>query len=279
MEWIDGINRALRYVEAHLESGLNIAMLARESCFSQFYFQRMFAMLTDMTLSEYIRSRRLSQAGQELQMTGAKVIDVALKYGYETPESFQKAFRRFHGVSPSMAKRTRIQLRYLNPLQIQVILTGGTLMDYSVESIGKLTFLGMERRFCYDDCFKKIPEFWSEYYAQGMQNTVPGYLGVCLDREDGPDFTYLIASFCDGDAPVPKGYVKLTLQPHTWVKFRAVGKIPSAIQRVNRQIFTEWLPNNPEYALADNINIEMYTEGDMDGDDYVSEIWIPVVSR
>lgn len=78
---------------------------------------------------------------------------------------------------------------------------------------------------------------------------------------------------------MPKGYVKLTLQPHTWVKFRAVGKIPSAIQRVNRQIFTEWLPNNPEYALADNINIEMYTEGDMDGDDYVSEIWIPVVSR
>ena len=108
MEWIASINRALRYVEDHLtDDALNVEAVAKVTAYSPFYLQRLFYVLTDASLADYIRGRRLSAAGQALQ-GGAKVLDTALRYGYESPESFAKAFRRFHGVSPSAALSSRL---------------------------------------------------------------------------------------------------------------------------------------------------------------------------
>lgn len=280
MEWIAGLNRVLRYVEEHLtDSDLSVETLSRVGAYSSFYLQRVFYILTEISLSDYVRQRRLSMAGQELQATGAKVIDVALKYGYETPESFQKAFQRFHGVTPSAAQRSRVQLRYINPLQIQVKLTGGSMMDYSLENLNTMTVMGLGRKFNYEDAFQKIPGFWDEYCKEELNRKVPGSLGVCFDQDDGPDFTYLIGAFCEPDAAVPEGFEKHTIAPHTWAKFRASGPMPAALQKLNRQIFTEWLPNNSDFDLAEGVNIECYTEGDMQADDYESEIWLPVRTK
>ena len=280
MEWINSVNRALRYIETRLtDENLTVETVAKVTAYSPFYLQRLFYVLTDQTLSEYIRQRRLSAAGQEMQAAGARVIDVALRYGYETPESFQKAFRRFHGITPSAAQRTHVQLRYLNPLQIKVELTGGNIMDYALENMQALTVMGKVRRFDYESAFGEIPKFWEEYYAKGYHKQVCGYLGICFDEQQKPDFEYMAGSFCEADAPVPEGFEKRTIAPHLWAKFRAVGPMPTAIQRVNRQIFTEWLPNNPEYDLAEGVNIEMYNEGDMQAADYVSEIWVPLKAK
>lgn len=280
MEWIESLNRALRYIEDHLtDETLSVQTIARVTAYSPFYLQRLFYILTDLSLCDYLRQRRLSRAGQELQATGAKVIDVALKYGYETPESFQKAFRRFHGVTPSAAQRTRVQLRYLNPLQIKVELTGGSIMDYTLEVIPEQTVLGIARRFQYDSAFTEIPKFWDEYFAKGYQHEVCGALGICVDQDNSPDFTYLIGSFAKPDAPVPEGFEKRVIPGHTWAKFRSVGPMPGSIQQVNRQVFTDWLPNNTEYDLAEGLNIEMYTEGDMNSPEYVSELWVPLRAR
>ena len=279
MEWIANLNRALRYVEEHLtDESLNVEAIARVGAYSTFYMQRLFYLLTDMSLSDYVRRRRLSMAGQELQ-TGRKVIDVALKYGYETPESFQKAFRRFHGITPSAAQKTRVQLRYMNPLQINVSLKGGSIMDYSMDTIGELTVLGRCRDYPYENSFQEVPKFWTEYYQKGWNREVPGVLGVCFDGDEGPTFTYMIGTFCQPDAPVPEGFEKRTVKPHTWAKFRAVGAMPQSIQKLNRQIFSEWLPNNTEYDLEEGVNIEAYSEGDMQSETYESEIWIPVARK
>ena len=280
MEWIASINRALRYVEDHLtDDTLNVEAVAKVTAYSPFYLQRLFYILTDLSLTDYIRQRRLSVAGQELQFNGGKVIDIALKYGYETPESFQKAFRRFHGVTPSGVRRACVQLRYLNPLQIKVELTGGSMMDYTVENIGSMTVLGLVRKFNYDDALEKIPGFWTEYFDRGLQKQVCGCLGICFDREESPDFEYMIGAFCNADAPVPEGFEKRPIDAHLWAKFRSVGPMPGALQKVNRQVFTEWLPNNAEYDLAEGVNIEMYTEGDMQSADYVCELWIPLRAK
>ena len=280
MDWINAINRALRYVEDHLTDGeLSMEAVAHEAAYSAFYLQRLFYVLTGQSLADYIRQRRLSLAGQELQLRGEKVIDVALRYGYETPESFQKAFRRFHGITPSAAQHTRVQLRYLNPLQIRIELTGGSIMDYALENIGTLTVRGLRRKFRYDDGFSEIPKFWQEYYQKGLNKKVPGYIGVCPEEKPGAEFSYLIGSFCEPGDAVPEGFERIEIAPHLWAKFRAVGPMPGSIQKVNRQIYTEWLPNNPEYELDANMNIEMYTEGDMSAEDYVSEIWLPVRAR
>lgn len=301
MEWAEALNRMLKYIEAHLEDELQIEMIAKEAHFSSFYLQRVFAVMTGMSIAEYIRGRRLSMAGQALQATDAKVLDVALRFGYDTPESFQKAFRRFHGITPSAAKRTRVQLKYLNPMQIEVILKGGGIMDYAIENIGELTIIGKAHTVEHDRAFERVPELWCEYGRQGLWEVNPGYLGICFSDgsddgkahcqagdSDGKTFTYVIGCFADKEKDeAPEGFIKWTLPAQTWAKFRAVGPTPKAIQSTNRQIYTEWLPNNPDYELVSDcdkgeqgymlpMNIEMYTEGDMDKDDYVSEIWIPV---
>ncbi|MCE5342089.1 MAG: GyrI-like domain-containing protein [Eubacteriales bacterium] len=150
-------------------------------------------------------------------------------------------------------------------------------MDYTLEDIGELTVLGYVRKFGYENAFQEIPKFWSEFFHRELQNKLPGrLLGVCFDEADSPEFPYMIGVFCDPDAPVPEGFEKRTIAAHTWVKFNAVGPIPEGIQKVNRQIFTEWLPNNAECDLAEGVNIEIYPEGDMKASDYVSEIWLPI---
>lgn len=279
MEWIASLNRALRYMEDHLtDESLNVETVAKVTAYSPFYLQRLFYILTDLSLSEYIRQRRLSMAGQELRSSGCRVIDVALKYGYETPESFQKAFRRFHGVSPSTAQKSRVQLRYLNPLQIKVELTGGSIMDYSLENLGEQTVLGMVRTFRADDAHAEIPKFWNEYSAGDNALKVPGMVGLCFD-DSGTEFRYLIGSFCEANADVPTGFEKHSIGAHLWARFRAIGPIPTSIQQVTRQAFTEWLPNNPEYDLAEGLNLEVYSVGNIQAADYESEVWLPVQAK
>ena len=141
MDWSVGIQRALDYIEEHLTEPADVGEIARQAACSAYYFQRIFCVLCGMTLGEYIRARRLTRAGSELAGGGLRVIDAALKYGYESPESFTRAFSRFHGVTPSQARRDGASLRALSPLSVQIILKGGRYMDYRIEEKGALRLL------------------------------------------------------------------------------------------------------------------------------------------
>ena len=152
------------------------------------------------------------------------------------------------------------------------------MMDVTVERMGEMQVVGMVRRFALDGAFAKVPGFWDEYHQKGLDKTLCGYLGLCFDETE-KDFAYLIGAFRKEGQPVPEGFEVHTVAPHLWAKFRAVGPLPGAIQKVNRQIFTEWLPGNPEYEPAEGINLEVYSEGDMTGAEYESEIWLPVRRR
>jgi len=279
MDWIDGMNRLLRYIEEHLtDSTLTVETAARHAAYSPFYLQRIFYGLTEVPLSEYFRNRRLSQAGQELQ-AGAKVIDAALKYGYETPESFQKAFRRFHGITPSAAKRPQAKLMFMGPLQINVSLKGGNMMDCQIEKKDKMTVIGFERRFVMDTAFAEIPKFWDEFFAKGLQKQVAPLLGCCFDEKGKTDFAYLIGNFCAPDAPVPAGMTKREIPAHTWAMFHTEGTESKDIQKLNRQIFSEWLPANTQYEMADTLNLEVYPCREMDWEDKRWGIWLPIQTK
>ena len=134
MDWTTGLQRAIDYVEDHLAEPLDYAEIARQAYSSSFHFQRIFSILCGYTLGEYIRSRRLTLAGNDLLRTDSKVIDVALKYGYDSPESFSRAFARFHGVLPSRVKSGTIPLKSFSRLSVKLILEGGSLMDYRIET-------------------------------------------------------------------------------------------------------------------------------------------------
>lgn len=142
MDWVKGVQQAIDYVETHITEELKTEEIAAESFSSPYHFQRVFSILCGYTLGEYIRFRRLTLAGKELQETPEKVIDVALKYGYDSPDSFARAFARFHGITPTQARKKGAVLQAFSPLSVKIILEGGEKMKYRLEDRGAMVFIG-----------------------------------------------------------------------------------------------------------------------------------------
>ncbi|MFA7117528.1 MAG: AraC family transcriptional regulator [Sphaerochaetaceae bacterium] len=279
MEWIKALNNSIDFMENHLLEDITIDDIAREVNMSPFYYQKAFKILTGYAVGEYLRNRRLSLAGAELTRGNAKIIDVAYTYGYETPESFSKAFRRFHGVSPQLAKQKEYQLHDFQRLIIKVIIQGGSKMDCRIEKKEAFKIVGRGREFSYDNSYQMIPKFWDEFckkYCKVENPSSKGIFGICLDiKKEGGTFQYLIADPYE-KGPVPEGFKIMEIPSFTWAIFTCKGPLPEALQSVNTRIFSEWLPTNGEYEIATGISIEMYTMGDTTSKDYISEIWIPV---
>lgn len=279
MEWVQSLNKAIDFMEENLLTDLSCEDVAEHIYSSSFHFQRVFSLLTNMTVGEYIRNRRLSLAGQELSASKAKVIDIALKYGYDTPESFAKAFSRFHGITPIQAKREGSNLKSFNRLIIKIQLEGGNIMDYRIVKRDAYTVIAKTRYFNSENNIKEIPKFWAEYFASGLDEIVCGMLGICEQQKPGcKDFRYGIGCDWSDDAEVPFGFEKLSIPAYTWAVFKCIGPMPHTIQDMWKRIYSEWLPQ-AEYELIPDYDIELYTEGDNQSQDYVSEIWIPVKKR
>ena len=160
MDWIAGVQSALRYIEDNITEELDNNEVAKQAYVSTFHFQRMFSILCGLPLGEYIRNRRLSLAGAELSIGNIKVIDAAIKYGYDSPDSFTKAFTRFHGISPNFAKSMGASLKSYAPLQIKFTLKGGSTMEYKIMKKEAFKVTGSVREFDTETSYKKIPEFW-----------------------------------------------------------------------------------------------------------------------
>ena len=147
MEWMAIIGNSIQYIEAHIEEELSVERIARAVNVSPFYFQKGFAMLCGFTVAEYIRNRRLALAGNALVTTDEKIIDIALKYGYDSPDSFTRAFTRFHGATPVAVRRDGAMLKSFAPLKIKFSLEGGYLMDYRIEHKAAFTVIANAKEF------------------------------------------------------------------------------------------------------------------------------------
>ena len=267
-----GLQNAIEYIEENLCEELEISKIAAKAYLSPFYFQRVFNATIGLTVGEYIRSRRLALAAEELSCSNIKVIDVALKYGYDSPDSFTRAFTKFHGISPSSAKEKGATIKSFAPFLINQTFRGGTIMDYKIVEKAAFTIMGKCRKFNAETSYQEIPKFWGEHYATGGGETIRGMFGVCIDG-DGMGFDYLIADLYFPWNQIPDGCETRTFEKGTWAVFPYHGECPEALQTVNTQIWTEWLPNCKEYDLAGTYNLEFYiseTEG---------EIWLPVKKR
>lgn len=147
MDWTTGMKNAIDYIENNITEELDYDEIAKQCCSSKYNFQRVFGILCGCTIGEYIRSRRLSLAGAELALGKIKVIDAALKYGYESPDSFAKAFCKFHGILPSQARGNGEILRSYSRLHIKFTLEGGESMNYKIEEKAEMLLTGFKKRF------------------------------------------------------------------------------------------------------------------------------------
>lgn len=276
MNWMEGLQAALDYIEAHLTDELSAEDVAAQAYLSGFHFQRIFSALCGMTLGEYIRSRRLTQAAQELTRGDVKVIDVALRYGYDSPDSFARAFTRFHGVSPSAAKEKGARLNAFAPMKLRLIMEGGTMLEYRIEEKASFTIVGVHKEFHGDTAYADIPAFWTEHMNSPVGKEIMGMFALCTDNLPNR-FEYWIADNFNPDKPVPEGCETFTFPACTWAVFPCRGKLPEALQSVNTRIWQEWLPACREYKLGAAYNIEMYAPPAAKPEDTYSEIWIPVV--
>lgn len=279
MDWVRSLNLAIEYIENHLFDNIVCEDIAQHAFYSSFHFQRAFSLLTGITVSEYIRNRRLSLAAQDLLYNNEKVIDVALKYGYNTPESFTKAFQRFHGVLPSQAKKFGIELKSFNRLTLKIVLEGGSIMDYKIEQKDSFRVVVKTRRFTTENSGNKIPLFWSDYFSSGLHHQICGMIGICFPVETGcKDFEYGIG--CDEKyvTSAPEGFRTIAIPSYTWAIFKCIGPMPDAIQNMWKRVYSEWLPQSA-YELIDGYDIEFYTKGDNSSKDYISEIWIPIKEK
>lgn len=288
MNWITAIQRAIDYTEEHLTEETDYEAIARAAASSVFHFQRIFSMLCGYTLGDYIRMRRLSLAADELRRTDLKIIDIALKYGYDSPESFSRAFTRFHGVTPSQARRGE-SVKIFSRLSVKLILTGGNVMNYKIvkrdpfKAVCKKRFISKPQgNIATDD----ISAFWKECGADGTLTKLPefasfnnlhGILGICFTEEMANNgFPYGIGAEYNGKTPLDESLDIVEIPAHTFAVFECRGPMPNAFRETYTKICTEFFPQNDLYEYGNGIELEVYPSADVNDPNYYCEIWIAV---
>ncbi|GIN87182.1 AraC family transcriptional regulator [Heyndrickxia sporothermodurans] len=285
MAWVESLQKAINYMEAHLLEDITIESIAKQANVSVFHFQRTFSVLTDLTIGEYLRRRRLTLAAEELSRTNKKVIDLAYKYGYDTPEAFTKAFRRQHGVTPSEVRKGIGKLQSYNRLVIQVSLKGVEPMKYSIVDKEAFQVIGVKEEYSYanEENLRRIPTFWDEVNANGTSNRlfqlnnglIKGVLGICVDKNEtnAKQMEYWIAAASENEAP--EGFESFEIPASKWAVFEVHGPMPDSMQKAWKQIFSEWFPSNG-FEHAGTPELEVYSDEDPSSPDLYSEIWIPI---
>lgn len=277
MDWIKTINTAIAYMEDHLTQEVRLSDIAGRVNVSPFHFERAFSVIVGMTPAEYVRSRRLSQAGAELAHGECRVIDAALKYGYDSPESFAKAFSRYHGVTPIQAKNGS-PVRFMNRYAVRVVIEGGSIMEYRIEKWEAFDLVLHTDTFTPGTDETAIPAIWQAYYADPDCRKVRGSIGACASLEDDSLRMYGIGSMAADVEGIPKGFRTVHVPAYTWAIFRCVGPAEVSFNETWHRIYREWLPGT-EYEFLTDGYMERILPGDSAAPDYVGELCIPIKTK
>lgn len=279
------LNEALEYIENNLAGNISFDQAAKIACCSTYYFQRMFSYIAGVPVSEYIRRRRMTAAAFDLQDDNAKISEIAAKYGYNSPTSFNRAFQSVHGVAPSAVWGREAFLTTYPRLHLHISVTGDAQMKYRIEAKGPIRIVGIRIPLTADleKNFTEIPAFWQKTRNNGtftriaelMNQSPQGILGATIyNRPDDISYTIGVAS----DKPVPDGMVECQIPGLTWAVFQCIGPVPSAFQELYRRFYTEWLPVS-DYHYTNGPDMEVYTKSNTTSPTYKCELWMAVTKK
>lgn len=282
MEWLKKLSNALDYIENNLDSEISYDEAAKIACCSTYYFQRMFSYVAGIPLSDYIRRRRMTQAAFELQASDKKVLDIALKYGYTSPTSFNRAFQSVHGISPTMAKAQGSLLTAYFPIKFSVQISGGNDMSYRIEEKKAMRIVGIRIPLTesMEENQKIVPNFWNDTLQSDefhkiceLSNKSPyGILGITAYQNPDEIYYYIAAST---DRPVLKGMLEYEIPEATWAIFESEGHFKESIQSIYKYFLTEWLPFSG-YEYAELPDIEVYPVNKKTSQAGHFEVWIAI---
>lgn len=281
MDWMSRMEKALDYIEAHLTETIDYDDLAHAACCSAYHFPRMFMSLTDLSLSEYIRRRRLSCAGKDLQNPDMRVVDTAVKYGYDSADAFSRAFFNQHRTLPSQVCGGSVQLTYYPRLTFQLTIKGVEPMNYRLEDLDfPIRVVGKRFPVATHTAHDIIPGIWARQMENGFipklidmawekpKCRLASLLAICgtTPRIHDEQFDYFIGVRYDD--PVPEGMAEVSLAPCTWAVF------PDVYDAWKR-VYTQWLPTSG-YDLADLPMVECHYPPDHQPG---TELWVPVIPK
>lgn len=292
MDYFDRIQKSVDYIELYITEELNLETVAKEAYCSLFHFHRVFQAVVGDTVKEYIRKRRLSLAGRELAASNAKVLDVALKYGYESPEAFTKAFKKFHNSTPHMCRKSGTynfrEKAYVHIYKINLF-EGGSFVNYRIIEKEEFKVIGYEIRVRCDngDNFKLIPEFWRKYMEDGLYKKIAAMpnvvnkenmvtMGMCMDFDGINSMSYLICVEASSFDAIPEGMAAKTIPAQKYAIFTAKGKMPDAIQQTWKDIYEKWFPASG-YERTDGPDFECYDKRSEKNDENTEvDIYVPI---
>ncbi len=281
MDWLDKMNKAMDYIEANLAGKISYDQIARLACCSKYHFQRMFPFITGISLSEYIRRRRLTLAAYELQTTNTKVINIALKYGYDSPEAFSRAFKNLHGIMPTSARNIGVSLKAYPHMTFQISIKGDLAMKYRIEQREAFEVFGICSEISTDreEAFEQVPQFFKQCDEDGTTNELNELLGrfhdcytisALYDYKE-TSFKYMLCNYLPKGLAIPPKFQTLTVPASTW----AIFDVPECeMQDIWVRIWTEWFPSSA-YEMDKGVQFEMYY-GLAKHENAFGEIWVPV---
>ncbi|HYE83535.1 MAG TPA: AraC family transcriptional regulator [Clostridia bacterium] len=290
MDSLKKMNEALDYIEENLTDDTDFKEVARLACCSEYHFRRMFSFLAGVTLSEYIRRRRLTLAAFELNNSSMRIIDLAVKYGYSSPDSFTRAFEGLHGVTPSEARNNGRQLKAYPRMTFQLSIKGGNEMNYRVVEKEAFRIIGIMKRvpIVFSGVNPEIAAMWKELNDEminklkSLSNVEPsGIISASVNFSEGRmeekgELDHYIGVSTTKECP--DNLKKLEVPASTWAVFEAVGPFPATLQNIWGHIYSEWFPSSG-YEQTEGPEILWNEHKDVTSPTFRSEIWIPVLKR
>jgi len=290
MDSLSNMNKAMEYIEEHLAEEIDYSEISKIAYCSEYHFKRMFSFLAGISLSEYIRRRRLTLAALDLKDNDLRIIDVAVKYGYNSADSFSRAFHSLHGILPSEARSENIQLKAYPRMTFQLSIKGGCEMKYRIVEKGPFKLVGFKKRvpIIFDGVNPEIakmtklltPEIIKKLKV--LSNVEPtGIISASTNFSEGRmeekgelDHYIGVATLSNETA----GFDVLEIDASTWVVFESIGPFPETLQNVWGRIYSEWFPSSG-YEAAPGPEILWNESSDTGNPKYRSEIWIPVKKK
>lgn len=288
MDVLKNVNNAMQYIEDNLTEEIDFKEVAKRACSSEYHFKRMFPFLSGVSLSEYIRRRRLTLAAFELRDHNSRVIDVAIKYGYHSADSFARAFQNMHGINPSEARHNGKSLKAFPPMTFQLTIRGAEEMNYRIVEKEAFRIVGLYKRvpIIFNGVNPEINAMWKSLNEQmikqlkELSNIEPnGLISASVNfseerMEEKGELDHYIGAATTRECP--SHFKCLEVAASKWAVFQSIGPFPDALQNVWGRIYSEWFPSS-NFEQAEGPELLWNESKDLQSPHFKSEIWIPVL--